>query len=79
MTTFSITADHCFEGFLFHTASALAPSAKGDYETLSEPKPLPKDFMPNFVTVDYAQTWGEEYKDWFTKADLQSAGETKYR
>ena len=41
---------------------------------MSEPKPLPKDFLPNFVTVDYAKTWGEEYKDWFTKADLQSAG-----
>lgn len=49
-------------------------TAKGDYDSLSEPKPLPKDFQPNFVTVDYARTWGQEYKDWFTKAELQHAG-----
>ena len=41
---------------------------------MSEPKPLPKDFQPNFVTVDYAKTWGEEYKEWFTTAELRYAG-----
>ena len=55
-------------------ALTLSLTVRGDYEAMSEPKRLPKDFQPNYVTVDYASTWGEQYKDWFTKSELQSAG-----